>query len=68
MYFVKNMSSRHRLIRLLLAALGVGALFAGGAGRELMWPLGIGLVALAATGTIGWCPMCAMLDRGAPKP
>ncbi|WP_028998826.1 YgaP-like transmembrane domain [Azohydromonas australica] len=62
MLYLKNMSTPHRLVRVLLALAGAVLLLAGVLGSALLLPLGGVLVVLALTGLVGWCPMCAAID------
>lgn len=62
MLYLKNMSTPHRLARVLLAVAGVALLLAGVLGKTLLLPAGAVLLVLAVTGLVGWCPMCALVD------
>ena len=62
MLYLKNQSTPHPLVRVLLALAGAALLLAGVLGPALLLPLGGGLVVLALTGLAGWCPMCAAID------
>lgn len=67
MHIVKNMTSTQRAIRLLLAVVSIGGVWAAGLEQGLTWLLSLGLVTLGMTGVVGWCPLCAMLGRCAPQ-
>lgn len=62
MLYLKNMSTPHRLARVLLALAGVALLLAGVLGPSLLLPVGAVLLVLALTGLVGWCPLCALVD------
>ena len=67
MLYPKNMSTPHRVARVLLALAGVALLLAGIPGPALLLPLGAVLVVLAVTGLVGWCPLCAVVDLSRGK-
>lgn len=64
MLYLKNISTSHRLARILIALLGAELIIAGKLTNTLIIPAGLGLVTLGITGLVGWCPMCAMLNLG----
>lgn len=64
MQYRKNISPLHRLARLLMALVGAGLTVAGVLDEALLIPVGLGIVILALTGVVGWCPMCAMAGLG----
>ena len=68
MLYLKNMSTPHRLARVLLALAGAALLLAGVLGPALLLPVGAVLLVLALTGLVGWCPMCAVLDLSRRRP
>lgn len=67
MLYRKNISPLHRLTRILMALAGSALIVAGILNEALLIPVGIGVVALAVTGLVGWCPMCAIAGFGKRK-
>lgn len=61
MYYVKNLYSWERWLRIAIFALvSIAPLFFE-LPMPVLWPI-IG-VSMIITGLMGWCPMCAMVGR-----
>ena len=60
-FFVKNVPNGERAVRLLLSAGAVG--FGLLSSSPLGWSVFAGGVIFAATGLVGFCPMCALAGR-----
>ena len=62
MFYVKNVPSGERIVRVVAGAVGAGlglALLGGTAG----WLVAAGAAGLVASGLLGFCPACAMVGR-----
>jgi DUF2892 family protein len=63
MWYVKNVPTVERVIRLIMGLVLLGGARAWMGPTASGWIMGsMGMVA-AVSGLIGWCPMCAMLGR-----
>jgi Protein of unknown function (DUF2892) len=60
-FFVKNVPSAERAVRLLLGAIAVT--FGILTGSTLGWLVLVSGVMFTATGLFGFCPMCALAGR-----
>jgi hypothetical protein len=63
MWYVKNVPAWERIVRFIagvaLAAYGLTELQGGALG----WVIAVSGAVFALTGTVGFCPMCAMVGR-----
>lgn len=66
MFYVKNVPSWERILRLVMGAMALGfAAMSWGS----PWAMAAGVMGamLAMTGLVGFCPMCAMVGRKLDK-
>jgi len=66
MFYVKNVPSWERILRLVMGAMGL-AFAAMSWGSPLAMAAGAMGAVLAMTGLVGFCPMCAMVGRKLDK-
>ncbi len=65
MWYVKNVPTAERVIRVVMGMALLGGALAGMGATPRGWIVGsMGMMA-AVSGLIGWCPMCAMVGRKA---
>ncbi|MGM9481028.1 YgaP family membrane protein [Roseateles sp. NT4] len=62
MFYVKNIPTGERIVRVVcgIAAAGAGLALLGG---TTGWLVAAGAVGLVASGLFGFCPACAMVGR-----
>lgn len=63
MFYKKNVPSWERALRLVIGALGLAYAAINWDGSLLAVGLGMMGATLAASGLVGFCPMCAMVGR-----
>jgi hypothetical protein len=68
MHLINNVPSWERIARIVigLGATVGGVIWAASAGWW-GWAVAASGLALAVTGMVGWCPLCAMVGRTLPK-
>lgn len=65
-FFVKNVPSWERVIRIVVAAVAIG-LSLSAFPAPLSWLLAGSAAGFAITGLVGFCPACALVGRRLPK-
>jgi DUF2892 family protein len=63
MWYVKNVPTVERVIRLISGLVLLGGAVAWMGPTASGWIMGSLGTAAAVSGLVGWCPMCAMLVR-----
>lgn len=66
MFYVKNVPSWERILRIVMGAMAL-AFAAMSWGNPLATAAGVMGAVLAMTGVVGFCPMCAMVGRKLDK-
>lgn len=64
LYFKRNLPGWERFARIAAGAAAAGLAFTFVPSPIAMWAGVAGGVMFAATGLVGFCPMCAMVGRG----
>ena len=67
MFYIKNLPTWERALRILVGLLGLGYAAMQWNGSALAIILGLSAATLAVTGLFGFCPMCAMMGRKLKK-
>ncbi|MEK8034957.1 DUF2892 domain-containing protein [Ideonella sp. DXS29W] len=67
MWYVKNVPTGERVVRVACGAVSAGLALAVLSG-PWAWIAAAGAVGLSASGLVGFCPMCAMVGRKLPGP
>lgn len=67
MFYVKNVPTWERALRVVMGLAGLAFAFAQWGGSALAAGAGIMGAMLAMTGLVGFCPMCALVGRKLDK-
>lgn len=67
MFYVKNVPTWERVLRIVMGLVGLGYAAMNWNGSGLAIGLGLMGAMLAMTGLFGFCPMCAMVGRKLDK-
>lgn len=67
MFYVKNVTTGERILRLIMGLMGLGYAAMNWGGSGLAIGIGIMGAMLAMTGLVGFCPMYALVGRKLDK-